>query len=194
MVGPIGGIGYAGSSFNYNPIQYFSGNSMANAGSDSGFGTTGIGATSGVQKYNPLEAVNGGKDRQTGIDDPIAETAKKSECQTCKNRKYVDGSDEMVSFKSPAKINPASAMARVSAHEQEHVNNAYKKAEQNNGKVLQASVSIKTAICPECGKSYIAGGTTHTKILYNNESNPYTKNQKAANYDAVAGANIDATA
>ena len=90
-----------------------------------------------------------------------------SECQTCKNRKYQDGSNEMdVSFKSAAHISVKDAPAKVRAHEQEHVANAYQKAKESNGKVLQASVSIKTAICPECGTTYVAGGETSTKIKY----------------------------
>ena len=72
------------------------------------------------------------------------------ECETCKNRKYKDGSDEMVSFKTAQHISPQSAAARVRGHEAEHVSNAYKDAAMNNGKVLQASVSSKTAVCPEC--------------------------------------------
>ena len=42
------------------------------------------------------------------------------ECQTCKNRKYQDGSDEMVSFKSAAHVSPQAAAGRVRAHEGEH--------------------------------------------------------------------------
>ena len=42
----------------------------------------------------------------------------------------------------------------------EWISNAYKDAAQNNGKVLQASVSIKTAVCPECGRVYVSGGET----------------------------------
>ena len=68
------------------------------------------------------------------------------ECQTCKNRKYKDGSDEMVSFKTPTRISPESAASAVRAHEQEHVSNAYAKAAPKNGKVIAASVSIHTAI------------------------------------------------
>ena len=60
-----------------------------------------------------------------------------AECETCKNRKYQDGSDEMVSFKSAAHISPQASAARVRAHEQEHVSNAYKSAAQNNGQVLR---------------------------------------------------------
>lgn len=115
------------------------------------------------------------------------------ECQTCKNRKYQDGSDEMVSFKTAQHISPESASARVRAHEQEHVSNAYTDAAQNNGKVLRASVSIHTAICPECGRSYVSGGTTHTQIKYKNEENPYQKDLKATDHIKYAGMNKDIT-
>ena len=114
-----------------------------------------------------------------------------AECETCKNRKYQDGSDEMVSFKSAQHISPQSAPARVRGHEAEHVSNAYKDAAMNNGKVLQASVAIKTAICPECGRTYVCGGTTTTKIAYKNEDNPYEKDRKALQRQGLAGANID---
>lgn len=130
------------------------------------------------------------KDVQTGTDDPIAKSSGKKECQTCKNRKYVDGSDENVSFKTAARINPGAVESRVRAHEQEHVANAYDKAEQNNGKVLQASVTLKYAICPECGRSYCAGGLTSTKIAYK-EDTPYGKNQKSLGKEAATGNNID---
>lgn len=39
------------------------------------------------------------------------------ECQTCKNRKYADGSDENVSYKSAAHIAPGAAGNAVRAHE-----------------------------------------------------------------------------
>ena len=120
-------------------------------------------------------------------------TSAPSECETCKNRKYQDGSDEMVSFKSAAHISPEASGARVRGHEQEHVSNAYKKAAQGNGKVLRASVAIKTAICPECGRSYVAGGTTPTMIKYKKDAdtNPYAKNRKAVIGEAVKGQNMD---
>lgn len=120
-----------------------------------------------------------------GIKDPS------EECQTCKNRKYKDGSDEMVSYKSPTKISPESAAAAVRSHEQEHVSNAYAKAAQKNGKVIAASVSIHTAICPECGRTYISGGTTHTQIKYYNEENPYQKSLKSADRTKYSGMNLD---
>lgn len=88
------------------------------------------------------------------------------ECETCKNRKYKDGSDENVSFKAAAHISPEAAASRVRAHEGEHVANAYSKAEQKGGEVLSVSVRIETSVCPECGKTYVSGGTTSTKIRY----------------------------
>ncbi len=114
-----------------------------------------------------------------------------AECETCKNRKYQDGSDEMVSFKTAQHISPQSAGARVRGHEAEHVSNAYKDAAMNNGKVLQASVSIKTAVCPECGRVYVSGGETATKIKYSNEDNPYQKSRKDMDKQGLLGANID---
>ena len=115
----------------------------------------------------------------------------KKECKTCKNRKYKDGSDEMVSFKSPTHISPESAASAVRAHEQEHVSNAYSKAAMKNGKVMAASVSIHMGICPECGRTYVAGGTTHTQIKYYNEDNPYQKSLKSADRAKYSGMNLD---
>ncbi len=115
---------------------------------------------------------------------------RKTECQTCKERKYQDGSDEMVSFKASAHISPEASASTVRAHEQEHVSNAFKKAAQGEGKVLQASVRLQTAICPECGRSYVAGGTTTTRIQYK-EDNPYGKNTKALQAEAFKGKHVD---
>lgn len=119
-------------------------------------------------------------------------TSSPEECETCKNRKYQDGSDEMVSFKAPGHISPESAPAAVRSHEQEHVTNAYSKAALNNGKVLQASVTIHTSVCPECGRSYVSGGTTHTQIKYYNEENPYQKDLKTQDGSKYKGMNVDA--
>lgn len=119
------------------------------------------------------------------------QTSKTRECQTCKNRKYQDGSGEMVSFKSAAHISPEAAGNAVRAHEGEHVSNAFKKASMNDGKVIQASVRLKTSVCPECGRVYVSGGVTDTKIRYSNEDAPYQKQIKAIMEDAVKGSNID---
>lgn len=151
--------------------------------------------------YSPYRSAAVGTNAVAGtkpILNPNASTAKApgrvsspAECETCKNRKYQDGSDEMVSFKSAQHISPQAAASRVRGHEAEHVSNAYKDAAMNNGKVLQASVSIKTAVCPECGRTYVSGGETCTKIAYSNEENPYTKARKAMNKQGLLGANVD---
>ncbi len=115
-----------------------------------------------------------------------------AECETCKNRKYQDGSDEMVSFKNPSHVSPEEAPSAVRGHEQEHVSNAFKKAAVKGGKVLQASVAIHTAVCPECGRTYVSGGTTTTQIMYPNEKNPYQQNRKSAEAANIfLGANFD---
>lgn len=85
------------------------------------------------------------------------------ECETCKNRRYQDASDDPgVSFKSASKIAPGNVGAAVRSHEQEHVVRERAKAEREDREVVSQSVVIKTAICPECGKSYVAGGETTT--------------------------------
>ena len=102
-----------------------------------------------------------------------------------------DGSDENVSYKSAAHIAPGAAGNAVRAHEGEHVSNAYTKASQNNGKVISASVSIHTSVCPECGRTYVSGGTTNTMIKYPNESNPYQQERKSQDALRFTGNNID---
>lgn len=118
-----------------------------------------------------------------------------AECETCKNRKYQDGSDEMVSFKAAGHIDPDSAAAVVMSHEQEHVSNAYQKADKGNGEVVRASVRLKTDVCPECGRTYISGGETTTQIRYYNEGNPYQKDMKESDgHNKYRGANVDIAA
>lgn len=115
----------------------------------------------------------------------------KEECQTCKNRKYQDGSSENVSYKSPTHLSPSAANSAVRAHENEHVANAYTKAAQNNGTVINASVKIKTAVCPECGETYVSGGVTNTLIKYSNKDNPYQQQKKSSAASALTGKNLD---
>ncbi len=112
------------------------------------------------------------------------------DCATCENRKYQDGSNEMVSFKAPAHISPEAAASAVMAHEREHVGNAYSEASKNNGEVIQASVDINTSVCPECGRTYVSGGETTTQIKYN-EENPYGKEFKKADAPNLIGQNLD---
>ncbi len=148
------------------------------------------GAAGTAQRMLPVGAAGSANGTGKVEESRAAKRTGRAECQTCKSRKYKDGSDEMVSFKSATHLSPQAAGSAVMAHEQEHVSNAYKKASLNGGKVLQASVQLHMSVCPECGRSYVAGGTTSTKIKYN-EDNPYEKNAKSLQAEAFKGNNVD---
>lgn len=153
---------------------------------------TGISAISGAGSIYPMQGV--GKNGAGSTSDIMNNSGRKSspeECETCKSRKYQDGSDEMVSFKSAAHISPQAAATAVRSHEQEHVSNTYKKAAQKNGKVIAANVAIHTSVCPECGRSYVSGGTTSTQIKYYNERNPYQKDLRMADSIKYQGMNVN---
>ena len=157
-----------------------------------------ISSISGYGAASPVAGISSGEEIGKTIRNPseskVKNAGRKSspaECETCKSRKYQDGSDENVSFKTAQHISPESAASRVRAHEQEHVNNAYTKAAENNGRVLCANVAIQTAICPECGRSYVSGGTTTTQIKYYNEENPYQKQLKQTDAAKYKGRMID---
>jgi len=177
-------------------------------------GTSGNNTTGASQTIQPVNPVS----RVASVTDPIAtsktnvssiQQAKSEgmsqsqikqllhtgriECETCKDRKYQDGSDEMnVSCKSPTHISPGASASAVMAHEQQHVGNAYAKAAKGNGEVLQASVQIHTATCPECGRTYVSGGETTTQISYS--SSPYSQNAKSSDAASLVGMNLDLSA
>ena len=140
----------------------------------------------------PIEKENLVMNPGRSIVKPPGKKSSPAECRTCATRKYQDGSSEMVSFKTAQHISPQAAGARVRAHEAEHVANAYKKATLNNGTVMRASVAIHTAICPECGRVYVSGGTTTTQIKYKNETNPYQKDLKLQHASYQTGYNFNA--
>lgn len=86
-----------------------------------------------------------------------------AQCETCENRKYQDGSDDPgVSFQTPAHIDPDQAASVVRGHEQEHVVREQAKAQREDRKVVSQSVTLHNSICPECGRTYVSGGTTRT--------------------------------
>lgn len=145
-------------------------------------GISGYGISTDYSVYNHADADDTKK---------VGRTSSPEECQTCKNRKYQDGSNENVSFKSASHVSPDAAGPAVRAHEGEHVSNAFSEASEKNGKVVSASVSIRTSICPECGRTYVSGGTTNTMIKYPNESNPYQKERKAQDAMNLIGSQID---
>lgn len=85
------------------------------------------------------------------------------ECECCKNRKYVDGSDDgSVSYQTPTHISPETSASKVMAHEQEHVTNEQVYAERDGREVVSQTVRLDSAVCPECGVSYTSGGLTTT--------------------------------
>lgn len=97
-----------------------------------------------------------------GVED-TQKTTSESECQTCKERKYQDGSDDPgVSFKTPSHVDPGQSSAAVRGHELEHVVRERARAEKEGRRVISQSVTMQTGICPECGRIYTAGGMTRT--------------------------------
>lgn len=173
-IGNIGGIAAYNNTMGLSGFSYGGAGSVSGSGLSTGTGVTGVGTSEDA--------------------DAAAKAGFKSSpanCQTCRERKYMDGSDENVSFKAAAHISPEAAGAVVRGHEGEHVANAYSKAAEKGGQVVNASVSIHTAVCPECGRTYVSGGTTNTMIRYSNESNPYQKNRKAVDAAKLVGGKID---
>lgn len=114
-------------------------------------GPAGISGQENVQGPESNPAVPGQPDRDT------------YECETCKNRKYQDGSnDPGVSFKAPTRVSPERAAFAIRAHEAEHVAHARVKAQKEDQEIVSQSVSYRTSVCPECGRVYMSGGTTRT--------------------------------
>ena len=97
----------------------------------------------------------------------------------------------MVSFKTPGHISPEESYAKVMGHEQEHVSNAVAEGRKENKELVSVSVSLQTAVCPECGESYVSGGTTATQIKYYNEENPYQKLLKQTDAAKYKGRMVD---
>lgn len=109
--------------------------------------------------------------------DELQKAKGEEECQTCKRRKYQDGSnDPGVSYKTPTHIAPEQAASAVRGHEMEHVVREQAKAEREGSRVISQSVTVHTAICPECGTAYVSGGTTRTTTMTNERGdNTYGK-------------------
>ena len=115
------------------------------------------------------------------------EVMEETKCETCEKRKYQDGSDDPgVSFKTPTRVSPEMAASAVRGHEQEHVVRERAEAEREGRKVVEQSVTYHTAICPECGRVYVSGGTTRTVTAADNSESLLTK----ANEDEEYGFDI----
>jgi hypothetical protein len=102
-----------------------------------------------------------------GVKDALAPR----ECQTCKNRKYVDQSDDpSVSFQAPTNISPGQSASAVMSHEREHVVNEQARAEKEGREVVSQTVTLQMSTCPECGRMYVSGGTTRTVTVAKKDS------------------------
>lgn len=113
----------------------------------------------------------------------------KVECQTCKDRKYQDVSDDPgVSFKTPGKIAAQNSGAAVMSHEQEHVRHEAANAAKENKQIVSQTVTLQTSICPECGKSYVSGGQTRTVTKSNKEDDH--KDYFLSNYNDTVAKNF----
>lgn len=123
----------------------------------------------------------GAADDEVGGLNGAQEAAEEGRCQTCEERKYQDGSDDAgVSFKTPTRIDPSQVASAVRGHEMEHVYREQAKAEREDRKVVSQTVTLHTAICPECGKVYISGGTTRTATMADNDPAPVAQSEAAA--------------
>ncbi|MDR1704805.1 MAG: hypothetical protein LBS19_09015 [Clostridiales bacterium] len=113
------------------------------------------------------------------------------QCETCANRTYQDASgDPGVSFKSPTKLSPGMAATAVASHEREHVNRNAAKAAQED-KVAYSTVRLFSAVCPECGKSYISGGETMTMTKSKAKTQDFANKFMEAAVVKGVGTNVD---
>lgn len=126
-------------------------------------------------------------DGENGIEG-VQKALEEGKCKTCEERKYQDGSDDPgVSYQTPTRIAPGQAAAAVRGHEMEHVVRENAKAQREERKVVSQSVTLHTAICPECGKAYISGGTTRTTTAAKTQPEPARSEQPARTpFSAVA--------
>jgi len=140
----------------------------------------------GISENTQAAGLNGAEEAKGASKSKSAQDViEEAECETCEKRKYQDGSDDPgVSFKTPAHVSPEMAASAVRGHENEHVVREQAKAELENRKVVSQSVTYHTAICPECGRTYVSGGTTRTVTAARND--PYQQQQEEEN-PAVSG-------
>jgi hypothetical protein len=128
--------------------------------------------TNNYNKIDNTQNVNK-NELDTDLKIDMKDKVENGECKTCSERVYQDDSDDpSVSFQTPGYISPESSASKVMSHEMEHVTNEKSNAENEDKEIVSQSVSLKSAVCPECGKNYIAGGetVTTTKKKVNNEN------------------------
>jgi len=125
-----------------------------------------------------------------GGDAPVSLDALKprGECKTCAGRRYVDKSDDAsVSYQTPTKISPNMAAAAVASHENEHVGNERGKAQREGRRIVNQTVTLTYDLCPECGKTYVSGGTTRTTSAGKKDSGETPPGGISPNGETMAG-------
>ncbi|HAK58316.1 MAG TPA: hypothetical protein DCP06_04990 [Lachnospiraceae bacterium] len=166
-IGPVSGIGGLFPMYSAMPVTPVRGVDAASPRSDGvAAAVVGVGSLTGAAKPGSVDNT-GHRIGSNGEPEPTKQDKRvgKAECETCKNRKYVDGSNEGdVSFKAPSHIDPSAAPARVMGHEMEHVANARQEDAKENKELVSVSVTLHTSICPECGRVYVSGGETNTTM------------------------------
>ena len=210
-IGPVSGISGVFPVYSTMPVDRIRGVGRTAPQSD-GVAAS-VSGVRGVGRPGSIDTT-GHKIGQDGKPEPTKQDKRvgKAECETCKERKYVDGSnDPCVSFKTPGHIDPGQSAARVMGHEQEHVNHARAEGQEENKELVSVSVTMHTSICPECGRVYVAGGQTHTQMKttsggdegnsakammngYKGVSNPYEREMNKQMAMHGSGLNYDLTA
>ena len=124
-ISPIG-VGISNSMAGYGGASYGMAVYRKNAANSAP--VSGMGTASMTNPYSGAEPLNGSpvlKNYQKGFpqNGKISEEADRKrrfdsfECQTCKNRKYQDGSDDSgVSFQNPTRVDPKAAGSAVRSH------------------------------------------------------------------------------
>ena len=78
------------------------------------------------------------------------------------------------------------AASAVRGHEMEHVVRERAAAEREDRRVVSQSVTMHTAICPECGTVYVSGGTTRTTTAAQTQPEQPEQQPEQGGFTAVA--------
>jgi hypothetical protein len=85
-------------------------------------------------------------------------------------------------MQTPTRLSPDAAAAAVAQHENQHVAHEKQKAERN-GQIAHSTVTIKTSVCPDCGRIYVSGGETRTTISDTKKTAPPQEQDKGGAID-----------
>lgn len=116
------------------------------------------------QRETPTQVMQSEAESRTDLEQKIRNG--EVECPTCAARTYQDESnDGGVSFQAATHLNAATAGMAVMNHESEHVARGASESDPNDpeeGVVKNSTVSLEHKKCPDCGRTYVAGGLTKT--------------------------------